>query len=1081
MKLIEGSIKYPVSTTVGVILLIIFGGIALLQIPVQLVPDVEEPKITVTTVWPGASPQEIEREIVDEQEEQLKSLEGLIKLESSSQDSFGTVTLTFSVDTPLDTALLRTANRLEQVPSYPDDVDKPIIRSTDPNAGAMAWFILGGAGEKPFQGDITTLWDFCDDNVKPAFERVPGVATANIFGGRERELQVIFDPAKLAARRVTLSEMAAALDRENRNFSGGSFDEGKRRYIIRTVGEYLSPADIEKVIVAERNGVPVYVRDVARVQLDYKRAFAQVFQKGNLVLAMNAVKQPGANSLSTMAALKETVAALNQELLAPRGLSLTQAYDETDYIHESIDLVTNNLYVGSVLAVACLLLFLRTISSTLVIATAIPISIMGGFLFMQLFGRTLNVISLAGMAFAAGQVVDNSVVVLENIYRHRQMGKSRFAATLEGAREVWGAVLITTVTTVAVFIPIVFIREEAGQLFADIAIAISAAIGLSLIVCITVVPAMSAKIITAAAEGDPNKKGYHNLWGLDSLAERFTQGVGDIVHWVNQNTARRLAVVVGMTTAAVFFSYVLVPKAEYLPTGNSNFAFGIVLPPPGYNLAETAGMRRPIEEHARPIWEADPANPETAKLPGGGIKNFFYVAIPGMSFMGARANDQLRVRELVPAIQQGISTVPGAIGFISQASIFQRGIGVGRNIDVEITGPELNRLIELGGRIFGEVNQKLEGAQARPIPSLDLGNPEVRVLTHRRRAADVQVSNRELGFTVDALVDGVKVSDYREHGKEIDLTLRGEDSYAERTHEIEMIPIATADGRLLDLGALAEIGVVDGPVQINHRERQRVITIQVQPSDQMPLEEAMDTIRSQIVEPMEQQGALGGLYRVSLSGSADKLTQTRRAFQWNFLLAVVITYLLMAALFESFLHPLVIMFSVPLGAVGGFLGLRLVNAWVGYQESGFHAVWPALTAQSTFAPLDVLTMLGFIILVGTVVNNATLVVHQSLIHIREEGMEPRDAIREAVRNRMRPMFMTTGTNVFGTLPMVLFPGAGSELYRGLGAVFAGGLIVSTVFTLFLVPALFSLALDAQSALARAWRRLADAGASSPGD
>lgn len=1073
MKLIENSIRYPVSTTVAVMLLVLFGTISLFQIPIQLVPDVEEPKVTVTTIWPGASPQEIEREIVDEQEEQLKSLEGLRKLESSSSDSTGTITLTFHVGTPLDAALLRVANRLEQVPRYPDDVDKPIIRSVDVNQGAIAWFILEPYGEKPFAGDITTLWDFSDDNLKPAFERVAGVAAANIFGGREREMHILVDPARLAARQVTLGQMAAAIDRENRNYSGGDFDEGKRRYVVRTIGDYTSPQQIENIILARRNGVPVYVGDVARVELGYQKAFAQVFQKGQLVLALNAVRQPGANVLETMAGLKRTVTTLNSELLATRGLRLTQAYDETDYINESIDLVTSNLYVGSALAIICLLLFLRSWSSTFVIATAIPISVIGAFIFLKLMGRTLNVISLAGMAFAAGQVVDNSVVVLENIFRHRAMGKSRFQATMDGAREVWGAVLITTVTTVAVFIPIVFIREEAGQLFADIAIAISAAIGLSLLVCVTVVPAMSAKIIGTAAQGDANKKGFHNLWGLDSLAEGFTRGVGNIVEWIDRGVLRRLVVVVGMTAASIVFSYMLLPKAEYLPTGNTNFAFGIILPPPGYNLGEVSSLRKPIEEHVRPLWEVPRESPEGKKMPGGGINNFFFVSIPGTSFMGARANDPQRVREIVPQIQEGIARIPGAIGFISQASIFQRGIA-GRSIDIEIRGPDLPTLIQHGGRIMGQVMQTMPGVQALPIPGLDLDNPEVQVHTNRRRAADVEISNRELGFAVNALVDGAKVSEYRHEGKEIDIRLQGEDRFASRTHEIEMLPLATTDGRLVTLGSLADVTVSNGPVQINHSERQRTITIQVQPPETMPLEAAMDKIENEIIHPMEKEGLLGGLYHVELSGSADKLTQTARAFRWNFLLAVVITYLLMAALFESFLHPFVIMFSVPLGAVGGFLGLRLINAWVGFQQEGLRAIWPALREQATYAPLDVLTMLGFIILVGTVVNNATLVVHQSLIHIREEAMEPREAIREAVQNRMRPMFMTTGTNVLGTLPMVLYPGAGSELYRGLGAVFAGGLIVSTIFTLFLVPALFSLALEAQTAVSRRLRRLVGA-------
>jgi HAE1 family hydrophobic/amphiphilic exporter-1 len=1060
MKLIESSIRYPVSTVVGVILVVMFGAISLFRIPIQLVPNVEEPKITVTTVWPGASPHEVEREIVTEQEKHLKSLEGLIKMESSSSDSVGSVTLTFQVGTAPDAAMLKVANRLEQVPSYPDDVDKPAITSVDANANAMAWFILEPTEPNGFPGDITTLWDFADDYLKPAFERVPGVAQSNVFGGREREMHVIVDPAKLAARQVTLGEMGAALDRENRNYSGGDFDEGKRRYVVRTVGEYTSPEEIEKVIVTRRNGVPVYVRDVARVELGYRKHIAWVYQRGRLVMAMNAVRQTDANSLEAMAALKNTVEELNREVLAPRGLQLTQAYDETDYIRSSIDLVTTNIYLGGALAVLCLMLFLRSASSTLVVAAAIPISVVGSFIIVQAMGRTLNVISLAGMAFASGMVVDNSIVVLENIYRHRQMGKSRVVAAIDGAKEVWGAVLSSTLTTIAVFIPVIFIREEAGQLFADIAIAVSAAVGLSLIVSITVVPMMASKLLEVS-QGEAEKKSFHNLWGATRLAAGLQKRVGDAVYWINGGVLRRLLVVAGMTTAAVLLAWLLIPKAEYLPTGNTNFAFGLILPPPGYNLEETASLRKPIEEKARPLWQAQAGTPEAEKLPGGGIRNFFYVAIPGMSFMGARSNDPLRVRELIPPIQDAIGTIPGAIGFISQSSLFQRGIGVGRNIDVEVTGPDLEVLIRHGGRIFDQVMQKIPGSQARPIPSLDLGNPEVQVLTHRRRAADLRISNRELGFAVNALVDGAKVSEYRWEGKEIDLKLQGEDSYATRTHEIEMIPIATPDGQLVTLGAVAEVGVVNGPVQINHRERQRTITIQVQPPETVALEAAMDTIRDQIVRPMQEDGSLTGSYRVTLSGSADKLTQTARAFRWNFLLALAITYLLMAALFESFLHPFVIMFSVPLGAVGGFAGLWLMN-------------------QFTYQALDVLTMLGFIILVGTVVNNAILIVHQSLNHVREEGMEPRDAIRESVQNRMRPMLMTTGTTVFGMLPLVIAPGAGSELYRGLGAVIIGGLIVATVFTLFLVPALFSLTLDVKTALVHHVRRLAGA-APSHGD
>lgn len=1050
MKVIQDSIRYPVTTTVCVLLVLLFGAIALTRIPIQLSPTVEEPQISVLTVWPGASPREVEREIVQLQEEQLKSIAGLVRMESESRDSSGAVTLTFEVGSDIDAALLRVSNTLQQVRRSPSDAEKPVIRSVGSDQSPIAWFGLQPGGDRPFAGDIATLYDFVDDFLRPEFERVPGIAQANIFGGRPREMNVVVDPALLATRQVSLNQLAAALDRENRSFSGGDFSEGKRRYVVRTIGEYTSPLDIENVVVAVKNNVPVYVRDLATVELGYRKPQAEGYQLGSRVISLNAVKEPGANVLEVMDRLKEAVARINAELLAPRGLVLHQLYDETEYIYGAIGLVRSSLLIGACLAIVVLLLFLRSLSSTLIISIAIPISAVGTFLMMLLLDRSLNVVSLAGMAFAVGMVVDNSIVVLENIYRHRQMGKARAVAAFDGAREVWGAVLASTLTTIAVFVPIVFIQEEAGQLFRDIAIALSCAVGLSLIVSITVIPSMSAKILHAA-KPHRHRYGFHNLWGLTYAAEALSRQVPRFVYWLSGGVLRRVVVVAGLTAAALGLSYLLMPKAEYLPTGNRNFIFGLLLPPPGYNLDEVAELRHLYFDQLNHLWETPPG--QSASLPGGGIDAFFFVATPGQAFMGARSREPERARELLPEYRRINAQIPGAIGFINQASLFQRGIGEGRNIDIVVSGPELERLIELGGEIFAGVMRQLPGSQARPIPSLDLGNPEVQVIPNRRRAADVGISNRDLGFSVSALVDGAKASDYIHEGREIDLRVMAVEGFAHRTHLLEQMPIATPDGRLVTLGSVADIVVTNGPVQINRRERQRAITIQVTPPEETPLQGAMETVENAILAPMYEAGRLGGLYRVTLSGSADKLTQTFRAFQWNFVLALVITYLLMSALFENFLYPLVIMFSVPLAIVGGFFGLFLTNRFLSYQ------------------PLDVLTMLGFVILIGTVVNNAILVVHQSLNHMREEGMAPREAIRDATGTRIRPIFMSVLTSVFGMLPLVLFPGPGSELYRGLGSVVVGGLIVSTVFTLFLVPSLFSLVLDAQAAIKRAFRRL----------
>jgi len=1048
MNLIQNAIRFPITTTVGVLFLVLFGVIALFRVPIQLIPSVEQPEISILTVWPGASPQEIEREITDRQEEQLKSVSGLVKMESESTDGQATVNLTFLTGTDLDTALIRVSNALEQVPSYPLDAEKPVISTVNANNSPIAWFILEPDPEhpQPFEGDVSTLFNLVDNAVKPELERVPGVAAANTFGGREMEMQVIVDPAKLAARGVTISQLAAALDRENDNISGGDFPEGKRRYVVRVLGAYESEEEVADVVVAVRGGSPIYVRDVAEVRLGYQKAVANAYHEGQRVMALNCVRETGANVLEVMERLKVSVDRINKDLFAPRGLRLIQVYDETEYINGAIDLVQQSLLLGGFLAIVVLLLFLRSISSTLVVATAIPISVIGAFLMMNLFGRTINVVSLAGMAFAVGMVVDNSIVVLENIYRHRQMGHSRSQSAHLGAREVWGAVLASTLTTIAVFLPVLFVKEEAGQLFRDIAIAISCAVALSLIVAITAIPSLSARILEVSSS---HKAGADN--GKRGPAARLRDGIADAVHWICGGLFRRLFVVAGMTGGALLLTWALFPQTEYLPSGNQNLMFGIILPPPGYNIEQTSEIRHLYSRELRHLWEADPEDPATAKMPGGGIQDFFYVALPNQAFMGGSANDQLRVRELTPEFFKANVQIPGSFAFTTQFSIFQGAADEGRAIDVEITGPDLMELIRLGQIVIGQVMTLMPNAQARPIPSLDLGNPELQLEPDRRRLAELGITNRDLGLAVNALVDGAKVSDYVYNGEEIDLKIIGEPNALQSTHRLDQLPIATPGGELAALGSVARMTLGNGPVQVNRIDRQRAITIRVGPSEDMPLQTAMEIIQNQILDPLGAEGQMSELYQATLSGSADKLTQTGEALKWNLILAVVITFLLLSALFESFLYPFVILFTVPLAALGGFLGMRAVG----------------------IPSMDVLTMLGFIILIGTVVNNAILIVHQSLIYIRDEGRADRDAIREATRNRIRPIFMSVCTSVFGMLPLVLFPGAGSELYRGLGSVVVGGLVLSTVFTLFLTPSLLSLSLDARRFLARTFSFLAE--------
>ena len=1042
MNLIKTCIHHPVTTTVGVLFIVLFGVVALVNLPVQLTPDIDKPEITVTTIWPGASPQEVERDIIDEQEEELKSLEGLARMRSESQDGQGVITLRFQVGTDKDAAMLKVSNRLDQVESYPDNVEKPVITGQAGVTGAIAWFHFEPAPENSFEGDISTLYDFIDDYIAPELERVEGVSKVNIYGGREAEIHIIADPAQLALRQVTLVELADAVERENRNYSGGDFDEGKRRYIVRTVGEYGSPADLENIVIANRNNVPVYLRDVARVEITHEKPTSAIYNLHNPTIAMNLQRQSGANLLDIMAEVNDRVERLNRELLHPMGLHLANAWDQTRYINSAIDLVRTNLFIGGTLAVLVLLVFLRSAGSTLIAAIAIPISVIGTFLMMGVFGRTINVISLAGMAFAAGMVVDNSIVVLENIYRHRQSGKPIFEAAHDGAMEVWGAVLASTLTTIAVFAPVILIEEEIGQLFADIAVAISCAVGLSLVVAITVIPTVSSRMLRVAGRAG----GFRNLWGGVPLAAGIRDRIASLSYWINETVMRRLLLVSIVVALAVGISLAIKPKTEYLPTGDTDFLFGLILPPPGYTVEERTKIHGRFAGAMNYLTSWPAATPDAEKLPGGGLNTFFFGFEGNVLFMGVEPNEPLRTGELIPVFYEVMSSIPGAIPILQQWSIFEDNSSEGRAIDVEIKGPELERLIALGTEIFLAAPRVLPGSQAFPIPGLILGNPEVQVRVDRRRGAELGISNRDLGFSVDALVDGAKVSDYQYQGKEVDIRLKAEEGVAHNTHTLEQLPIATPDGRLVTLGAIADVSTTRGPAQINHRERERTITIRLLPDLQMPLETAMDIVRDEIVEPMKQRGEFSGLYRVELAGTADKLEAAGAALQWNLILALIITFLLMSALFESFLYPFVIMFSVPLAALGGFLGLALVNVTIAYQ------------------PLDVLTMLGFIILIGTVVNNPILIVHQSLNFIRKEGMEAHAAIREAVHSRIRPIFMSAGTSTFAMLPLIVAPGAGSELYRGIGGVVVGGLLVSTVFTLFIVPAMLSLVFDLRKLL-----------------
>ncbi|MEW8657613.1 MAG: efflux RND transporter permease subunit [Candidatus Thiodiazotropha endolucinida] len=1035
----EAMVKHGILIAVGTLIVIVLGIVAALKIPVQMIPDLEVRTISIRTNWPGATPQDVEKEILIEQEEHLRSVRGLQRIVSSASFGRTQVELEFPFGINLNDTLIEVINALSRVPSYPNNVDEPRIYATSFSANSFMYFRVTPLPGNPRNLNMIPMQDFIRDHVASRMETVPGVSEISVYGGAERQIQILVDPARLAERNLTVAQVRGAIQLRNRDVSGGEIESGKRRYLLRTIGRVRDVEDLKEVIVDHQGDALTRLGEIAEIRLGHFEITRFSYTDGDPVIGMSVRRQAGSNVIDIKRSMMPEVEAINEEVLKPAGMQMFLVADDVGYVEASIYNVWTNLLIGAILASIVMFLFLRTGKATLIGVMGIPICTIAAFMGLILAGRTINVISLAGVAFAIGMTLDNSIVVLESIELSWRKGLDRWQAAVDGVRKVWPAVLASTLTTVLVFVPIVFIAEEAGQLYSDVAIAISASIIASMLVAIAVIPAAAAHVFSGSKDHrSANKVGWREF-----LIKRVEWIVGTRMHQLGV-----IAVVIGICGAIIVY---LTPPAEYLPEGEEPKLFASMSPPTGYNLETMTRIGHEVQAYFMPFLEHGPSQFDRGETEVPAMA-YFNLSIQATRLrIIAQPKDPKHIKPLMDAVDRQYEKYVGMRSFVSRGSIITSNSGGTRSINLDISGPSLQTIYAVAARAESRAKQVFEKPRVRSQPaSLTLSQPLIEIKPNWERLAQSGISNADMGFTIAALTDGAFVDEFFLEDDKIDIYLYSSAGNNASLESLDSLPVYTPTNAVVPLSSLARIVESVDTSNIRRVNGKRTVTLSIIPPDNIALETGLEIVKRDVVTYLLDNGFVPSNVKIIISGASDQLQATRESLTANYLVALVIIYLVLVAIFSHWGYPLLIMTTIPLGIASGLVGLWLMNqigAWL-----------PAIGYPAMSQPFDMITMLGFLILMGTVVNNPILIVHQAMVNVREHRMAAQQAVRDAVAIRLRPIAMTTLTTVCGLAPLVLIPGEGTELYRGVGVIVLCGLVGTAIVTLTFLPALIMAAL-----------------------
>jgi multidrug efflux pump subunit AcrB len=838
---------------------------------------------------------------------------------------------------------------------------------------------------------------------------VPGVASVNVNAGPPDDVRITVDLAKAAAMGIAIPDIAQKAASAS-DVSGGQVEVGRRQYQLRFTGRY-KPEDLGELVLAWRDGRPIKLGDVATIERKPPEQQFFVYQNGNPAVGLQVLRAPGANVLGTLEQVKKVVAELRDGPLKARGLGIEQSFDSALFIHRAVNLLTENLIVGALLALFCVWWFMRDWRATLLIASAIPVCLLATFGALDLAGRSLNVISLAGLAFAVGMVVEGAIVVSGNIIRLKEAGMTPIEAAREGTAQVVPALVASTITTIAVFLPVLFLRDVEGQIFADLALTISIAVALSILVAITVLPAAAGGWL----KGKKLKSGYGDGW--PALTER-------ILRWTDTRP-KQLGWVFGLLVLPLAASWYFLPKLDYLPPVKRAAIDTFFSFPPGMSPEKVnSEIGDKLIARLQPYMKGE-------KQPA--LKNYYIWLWPGGGTIGARVIDEKRIGDLERVMRDEITVgFPDTRAFSTEGELFGGVGGSARSVAIHLQSDDaesLNRVAEEGRKLLEE---KFPGANVQANPATDQTTLELHAVPNDRRIAEAGWDRASLGTIVRALGDGAWLGEYFDGQTRLPIILRAD--RRETPESLAEAPLVSPSGQVVPLGDVIRLETALGPNQIRRLDHRRTVTLTMDPPPTLSLEDALKTLQNEVVPALKAK--LPADANIRLAGSADRLEATVSTMAKNFVLAILVLFLLMAAMFRSLRDSLVVVLTVPVALVGGVIGLRVLGA-------------------IAFQPLDLLTMIGFIMMVGVIVNHAILLVDRTR-DAQNHGHDLEESIRLALNQRLRAILASTLTGALGALPMAINPGPGSVIYRGLAAVNVGGVVVAMVFSLLLLPSLMRL-------------------------